>query len=272
MLCREWGALSVSWQRFIENAQPGEHAVQILEAAGHQADALASYVAAAVRSDAPAVVISRADHWQSLARELDARGLDPSALQRQRLLTYRNAEDTLEELIRGGSPDSAAFMRVIGGLLDDVATLFPGQTIRAFGEMVDVLWARGEEQAALAVEELWHDLARTRRFALLCSYCLDIFELDVQQRALPDIFRVHSHARPTTNPARLGEAVHRALTDVAGPRGAARVYLDMAERMPATRLPRGQAVLNWLSGTNAQLARMVLERARSHYALARVAA
>jgi hypothetical protein len=265
-------ALFVSWQRFIENPQPGEHAVQILGDADFPTEALGRYVAAALRSGAPAVVISTAEHWQSLVQELRTQGWGPSALERERLLNHHNAEDTLEELMRDGSPDSEAWTRVIGGLIDEVAALFPSRTIRVFGEMVDILWARGEEQAAIAVEELWNDLARTRRLALLCSYRLDIFDLDVQQHALPDIFRAHSHARPTTNPSMLAEAVDRALTDVAGPRGAAHVYLDMAERMPATRLPRAQAVLNWLSGTNARLAGRVLERARSHYAVRRVAA
>ena len=261
----------MSWQRFIENAQPGEHAVEILGDADRPTEALGRYVAAGLRSDAPAVVISRPERWQSLLRELAARGWNPSALQRERLLNHRNAEDALEEIMRDGSPDSGAFTRVIGGLLDEVATLFPGKTIRAFGEMVDILWARGQEQAALALEGLWNDLARTRCFALLCSYRLDIFDLDVQ-RVLPDILRAHSHAQPTTDAARLAEAVDRALTDVAGAHGAARVYLDMAERMPATRLPRALAVLDWLSGTNRPLARRVLELARSHYAVGRAAA
>jgi hypothetical protein len=260
------------WQRFIENAQPGEHAVQILGDADRLTEALSGYVGAGLRSGAPAVIIARVRHWRSLVGELESRGWDPAALRRERLLNYREADETLEKLMREAAPEPEGFARVVGGLLDEVSELFPDQTIRAFGEMVDILWARGEEQAALAVEELWNELARTRGFALLCGYHLDIFDLDVQREALPKIFRAHSHAQPTTNSGRLAEAVHHALTDVAGPRGAARVYLDMAEQMPATSLPRAQAVLSWLSGTNARLARMVLERARSHYAVTRAAA
>jgi hypothetical protein len=262
----------MSWLRFIENAQPGEHAVQILGDADRLTEALSRYVGAGLRSGAPAVIIARPGHWRSLVRELEGGGWDPPALQRERFLNYRDAEETLQKVMRDGSPQPEGFARVVGGLLDEVAALFPGQTIRAFGEMVDILWARGEERGALAVEELWNELARTRGFALLCGYHLDIFDLDVQREALPKIFRTHSHAQPTTNSGRLAEAVHCALTDVAGPRGAARVYLDMAERMPATSLPRAQAVLSWLSGTNTRLARLVLERARSHYAVTRAAA
>jgi len=262
----------MSWQRFIENAQPGEHAVQILGDADRPTEALSRYVGAGLRSGAPAVIVARAGHWRSLVQELEGRGWDPAALRRERFLNYRDAEETLEKFMRDGSPEPERFARVVGELLDEVAAVFPGQTIRAFGEMVDILWARGEEQAALAVEELWNELARTRGFALLCGYHLDIFDLDVQREALPEIFRAHSHAQPTTSSGRLAEAVHRALTDIAGPRGAARVYLDMAEQMPATSLPRAQAVLSRLSDTNGRLARLVLERARSHYAVTRAAA
>jgi hypothetical protein len=135
-----------------------------------------------------------------------------------------------------------------------------------------VLWARGQEEAAITLEELWNELARSRSFALLCGYHLDIFDLDVQQRSLPEVFRVHSHARPVVDSAWLSEAVDRALREIAGPSGAAHAYLDAAERVPTNGVPRSQAVLSRLSSTNETLARQVLDRARAHYRARQTAA
>jgi hypothetical protein len=127
-------------------------------------------------------------------------------------------------------------------------------------------WRRGQERAAIALEELWNELAETRSFALLCGYHLDIFEVDVQREALPDLLRAHSHAHTVEEPSRLASAVDQALAEVIGPFQAARIYLDVAEHVPRGSLPRAQAVLSWLSSGEAPLAHEILQRARMHYA------
>jgi anti-sigma regulatory factor (Ser/Thr protein kinase) len=42
--------------------------------------------------------------------------------------------------------------------------------VRAFGEMVALLWGAGNVKAAMALESLWNDLAASRQFSLLCAY------------------------------------------------------------------------------------------------------
>jgi hypothetical protein len=132
--------------------------------------------------------------------------------------------------------------------------------------MVDLLWHRGNESGAIALEDLWNSLLTRRRLALLCGYRLDIFDLDVQTSALPAILRAHSHPRTAADTGRLAAAVDEALTQVLGAAGAGDVYLRVAERVPRTELPRAQAVLTWLSGEDSPTARRVLARARDHYA------
>jgi hypothetical protein len=62
----------------------------------------------------------------------------------------------------------------------------------AGGEMVDILWQQGAKEAAIAVEVLWSALQQTRTFALLCGYGLDIFDVEVQAEALPEVLRPHN--------------------------------------------------------------------------------
>ena len=132
--------------------------------------------------------------------------------------------------------------------------------------MVDILFQRGQQAAAIAVEELWNRLLESRKCAVLCAYELDIFDLEAQTSVLPEILRTHTVPRPAADTARLAGAVHEALTDVLGSDAAAWIYLKVAEAVPRTALPRAQAVLMWLSRHQPSTARRVLQGARARYA------
>jgi hypothetical protein len=255
-----------SWSSFIERAPAAEHAVHVYDDVSELARSVAAFLAAGLRAGDPAIVLATAGHWELFARELRQRGCDPVALERKGVLALADAERLLGELMDVELPSAEKFEGVVGGLVDEMSARFPGRTIRAFGEMVDVLWQRGRERAAIALEELWNDLAETRSFALLCGYHLDIFELGVQRKALPEVMRPHSHTRTVEEPSRLAAAVDQALAEVLGPVRAARIYLDVAEHVPQGSLPRAQAVLTWLSARDLPFAHEVLERARMHYA------
>jgi hypothetical protein len=258
----------VSWRTFIDSPAVGDHGVQVYDGVEDLAHGVGRFLQAGLAADAPAIVIATADHRQAVEGELRARGLDPVALEEGGLLICRDAAETLAAFMEGELPSPVRFEAVVGGLVDEVAAQFPDTTIHAFGEMVDILWARGEATAAIALEELWNDLARTRRFALLCGYQLDIFDVSVQTGVLPAVFHVHTHAQPAYDAARLSTAVDHALADVVGPIETARIYLDVAQNVPRNSIPRAQAVLAWLSEKNAPLAANVLDRAREHYSAA----
>jgi hypothetical protein len=259
----------MSWQTFIERPEPAEHAVQIYDELDELAHSVGRFLLAGFESGAPAVVIATAVHRSRFSDELEQEGADVGVLERRGQLIIRDADETLASFMAGDLPSPERFDAVVGRLIDDVACRFPGRTMRVFGEMVDVLWSRGQTRAAVALEQLWNALAQRRSFALLCGYHLDIFDLDVQTGALPDVFRTHSHARPSAEPSRLAAAVDRALVEIVGPRAAAYIYLDVAEQMHRDKLPRAQALLTRLSATNPTLARSLLERAQTHFAQGR---
>jgi hypothetical protein len=261
----------ITWTNFIERAPAADHAVQLYRDVSELARSVGAFLAAGFRCGEPAVVIATAARWTVFGAELARRGWDPEMLERKGLLTRAEADQLLDVFMDDELPSADRFEAVVGGVIDESSARFPGRTIRAFGEMVDVLWQRGQEQAAVALEELWNDLARTRSFALLCGYHLDIFEPAVHRDALPAVMRTHSHTRTVEEPSRLAAAVDQALTEVLGPVRAARVYLDVAEHVPHGSLPRAQAVLGWLSTREVPLAREILERARMHYTLLRAA-
>ncbi|HSJ96142.1 MAG TPA: MEDS domain-containing protein [Myxococcota bacterium] len=68
----------------------------------------------------------------------------------------------------GGSPDEARFERVIGELIERARA--GGRRVRAIGELVALLWARGNQSAAVHLEYLWNRMLKARRFPLFCAY------------------------------------------------------------------------------------------------------
>jgi hypothetical protein len=75
-------------------------------------------------------------------------------------------------------------------ILDRVSAGRPDCVIRAYGEMVDVLWKDDLHAAAIRLEMLWNQLANARRFSLLCGYSMGSFYKDA---AFHEICRQHTH-------------------------------------------------------------------------------
>jgi hypothetical protein len=67
-----------------------------------------------------------------------------------------------------------------------------GKPLRIYGEMVNVLAAQGEYQAAHQLEELWNDLGRRNRFTLFCGYAASHFGDPRTAEALHGICDTHS--------------------------------------------------------------------------------
>jgi len=254
-----------NWTDFIQDAPLCGHAVRIYTDTAEFAATAGSFIGLGLAVGEPAVAAVTTAHGDLLVTRLGMEGLDADALIRDGLLTIADAEELLPALMEDGFPSPERFEESVGVLIDDIAARFPGKRIRAFGEMVDVLVKRGETDAAIALEELWNALARTRDFSLLCAYELDLFDHGVQAGPLPAICRTHSHVRSVEDPLRLSQAVDRALAEILGPLEAAEVYVSVAEHMPRSNVPRSQALLMWLSAHEPVKASRVLTRARSHY-------
>jgi signal transduction histidine kinase len=96
-----------------------------------------------------------------------------------------------------GEPDGDQFRNSVGRVVEEIAGRCPGKPIRAYGEMVDLLWRAGNQQAAIQLEELWNDLGRVHRFDLLCAYVMGNFHQQAHGDAFEHICRTHSHVTPS---------------------------------------------------------------------------
>ena len=133
---------------------------------------LSRFIGSALVCGEAAVVIATHAHRDQLARLLSERGLDLAQATRQGRYAALDAAELLTNIMVNGRPDAAQFNTVMGGILTSLATPEDGVRPRlaVFGEMVALLWAEGAADAALKLEELWNQLARTHVFSLRCAY------------------------------------------------------------------------------------------------------
>jgi hypothetical protein len=96
-------------------------------------------------------------------------GIDVEAATAEDRLVILSAQDVLDRFMLRGSPDEPLFEMVISEVIDR-ARGPSGRRVRAFGEMVALLWARGNQPAAVRLEYLWNRLLRRERFPLFCAY------------------------------------------------------------------------------------------------------
>jgi PAS domain S-box-containing protein len=159
-------------------------------------------MAVALLEGGAAIALATPPHQRELQRELELRGLDLAGLARQGRWISRNAAETLAAFMTDGWPDEDRFERTLGALVDAATGAvacgkgFPHPHIAAYGEMVTVLWEQGNTGAAVRVEELWTQLAETRRFHLSCGWPLRFFSHDRNGVVLRRICSEHSHVVP----------------------------------------------------------------------------
>jgi hypothetical protein len=165
------------------------HAVRFYEDSESLARMVATFVAEGLIGGEPAIIIGTAQHCDAILQKLGAMALNIDQLKQQGDLLMLDAHETLATFMVNGMPNSDRFEAAMIPIIDKVCR---GRTavIRAYGEMVDVLWKDGKEAAAVRLEMLWNQLANTRQFSLLCGYSMGSFYKDA---AFEDIYRQHTH-------------------------------------------------------------------------------
>jgi nitrogen-specific signal transduction histidine kinase len=179
----------------------GVHSVQFYEDDSFLLDSLTTLIGTALVADNAAVVIATPKHRDELARRLIARGLDLNIAAAKGRFCALDAAETLSSFMVNGNPDAARFNSFMGYVLTSFRTTGASKSPRVilFGEMVALLWSAGNIDAALELEHLWNDLARSHDFHLHCAYPMHGFDGNGHNQAFLKICAEHSHVVPTEN-------------------------------------------------------------------------
>lgn len=166
-----------------------EHCVQIYENDEGFLDALEGFVAGGIRSGDAILLIATSQHRAALSERLAAGGFDVEAAAKRGQYLALDARATLSRFMVDGWPDDELFSQTIKSLL--VQARSTHRQVRAFGEMVALMWADGNCGATVRLEHLWTRLCEQESFSLFCAYPRTGFTQHPSQ-ALAEVCAAHS--------------------------------------------------------------------------------
>jgi hypothetical protein len=172
------------------SAPAQHHAVRFYESERSLARIVAEFLQEGFDGGNPGIVVATVTQRAEIIRELTDRSLSVTELQRSHDLLLLDAEETLSAFMKEGTPDAHEFRDRMCQAIETVCQGRTSWTVRIFGQMVDVLWQRGERQAAIRLELLWNQLARAEAFSLLCGYAIGSF---YKASSFEEICGQHSH-------------------------------------------------------------------------------
>ena len=178
-----------------------EHFVQFYEADGFLLNSLSGFIGSALKSGDGAIVVGTKAHREGLDELLLENGLDLVTASNSGLYVSIDAAETLSRFMVDGSPEPQRFNEVIGGLVSNVSNGRP--RVKAFGEMVALLWAEGNYTGAIRLEELWNDLQKTHSFSLFCAYPMNSFGGEKLAGPMTGVCTTHSRVIPAESYAQL---------------------------------------------------------------------
>ena len=130
------------------------------------------------------IIIATAEHIEKIKN---------TALEYSSKIIFLEVAETLSLFMIDGLPNTALFAESIGMIVKKACQR--GE-VRAFGEMVSVLWAEGNQQAAIKLEALWNDLQNSLSFSLLCAYPLRSFNDHSHAQSFELVCSHHTHVVP----------------------------------------------------------------------------
>lgn len=173
------------------------HGVQFYKDEGSLAATVAKFLDEGLQVGEPALVIATPQHTAVIAKYLQALGQNVSSLKGTRELHVFDARKIMSAFMVNGMPDPLLFKSTVGNLLDRLTAVRQPCPVRAYGEMVDLLWQDGNSEAAIRLEILWNGLASNYDFSLMCGYAVGHFYKETEHDSgYQSVCGLHSHIVP----------------------------------------------------------------------------
>lgn len=254
-----------STDALLGSARPGTHLLQFYAAdPGPLAKNVGKYFADGFDTGCTALLVTTPAHRDAIFGVLAARGWSSDVLARDGLLAVLDASETLPKIIVDGWPDPERFDAIVGGAVRHANDRSAGAGVRAFGEMVGLLWSSGQFPAAIRLEQLWNRLQERTRFCLFCAYPVDVLGKDFEAGIVDPLLCAHTHVVSNDDEERLEAAIDHAMREV----------LDSEQRRHAASargrrawamLPPAESAILWLRRNAPDRAEDIVARARQYF-------
>lgn len=173
----------------------GDHLVQFYENDKFLAEAVASYAAPALNKGEGVILIATQEHLDIFEAAFKKHYLQVDHLKESGQLLLLNAQAILKYFMVDQSPDPKKFFPLMGQAITDMQKKFG--KVKAYGEMVNILWKDGNLDGTIALEKLWNNLSDHIDFTLLCAYSMEHFNDEKHGVAFREICHTHTHVIPT---------------------------------------------------------------------------
>src|SRR5215216_5413144 len=200
----------------VADAAPSDHIVQLYQDEDFLNRAVCRFAGAALANGEGLILVPTLTHWNAISTRLEAEGVNVEAARRRGQLTVVDADEFLPSFMRDTMPDSPLFLGLAADVIGQARADGRYHKVRWWGEMVNVLWERGDVAASMNLEDLFDQLADKHDIAIFCSFLMDNFNGDVHAHMLPRLGTNHSHLIPVEDYARLERAVAAALREAVG--------------------------------------------------------
>jgi DNA-binding NarL/FixJ family response regulator len=135
--------------------------------------AFSRFIAGALDRGNTVIVLVTEAHDRSLQRSLQASQVDLALAIRQKRYVSVSITELLAKVMVDGCPDPTRFLNAAEELLTEAARRAGGHAeIAACGECSPTVWAGGNVEGAIQLEQLWDDVAKSRQMDILCAYPL----------------------------------------------------------------------------------------------------
>jgi hypothetical protein len=224
------------------------------------------YLSEGLKRGEGALVIASGQRNEALVAHLRDAGAEPEQAMRQRKILFLDAQQTLDRFMVDGQPDQRRFERTLEAAMAQVDAPEDGG-LRAYGEMVGVLWQAGQFSAAILLEQYWNEVLNRSSFNLFCGYPIDPFAKDFNPDHLDALLCAHTHLLPTSpNKLEVDDAMDRAMDEVLGSRAdGVRKRMKSEHQLAWAATPRAEGILFWLRNNLPEHADAIIARARQHY-------
>jgi hypothetical protein len=253
------------WERLLERPRSREHFVQLYQA--HPESLIKNvgqYLWQGLKRGQGALVIATAEH-SFLFRKYLSQIMDAERAIRDRLLVFCDAHETLSRFTVDGQPDWIRFETVAREAMH-LVDVDERTGLRAYGEMVSILWKKKQFSAATRLEQLWNRLLASHSFSLYCSYSIDIFGRDFHPSAVSELLATHTHLIPADTDGGFESALNAAVDELLGAE-AKKIRRLTRTHQPAEWgvIPDAEAMLLWLRTNLPIQAEEIVARAQTHY-------
>jgi hypothetical protein len=255
-----------SGEMLLADIAPRQHVVQLYRPGGKVlVRSVGRYLSEGLGRGDVCLVVATEAHLAEFFQQLSNLGLDPSGMQEQGRLVALDGRKTLAGFMIDGQPSARLFDQSVGRIVRELRDRTPNGMLRAYGEMVGVLWLNGQFSAAMALEELWNDLLRDASFSLFCSYPIDVFHKSFHRCDVDAVMCSHTHMVPEGMEGDLESAVLRAMDESFGADNKDwKSRFERAEQPPWAASLKGEALILWIRENLPRSAEAILVRAKSY--------